>query len=340
MKLEGLQQLVMGKTVLVTGAGGTVGGEVVRQLIKLCPGQIICLGRNKDKLSNLFVTSKTKCETEVVWETCDICDRDQVNVIFYKYDPDIVFHLAAEKDIKLTNADPFNCVMVNVIGTFNIVQSAKETNADNLLFTSSIKANYPTSIMGATKRIGEFLVKSAAIEIEKSYYTVRLSNVMESEGGVYSLFCNQIANGGPITITHPDAVRVFVSAKETACLLLYSLMCAHPGSVLGLTAGNRMKIVDLAIRLIGEYEVEEGREIEISYVGLRNGEKLVEEDVGLGAEWLSTTHDKILVSNQIFDLSVLNNVEDSVTDLMDIVRKKDLDGLQSVVRTIVPGYGR
>ena len=270
----------------------------------------------------------------------DVRDNGRISQIFKMIEPDLVFHAAALKHVPMVENDPSEGILTNVYGTKNIADLCCITGVSAMVLISTDKAVNPTSIMGATKRIGEFLVKSAALEIDKSYYTVRLSNVMESEGGVYSLFCNQIANGGPITITHPDAVRVFVSAKETACLLLYSLMCAHPGSVLGLTAGNRMKIVDLAIRLIGEYEVEEGREIEISYVGLRNGEKLVEEDVGLGAEWLSTTHDKILVSNQIFDLSVLNNVEDSVTDLMDIVRKKDLDGLQSVVRTIVPGYGR
>ena len=336
MNLDEFTTTLNEQTVLVTGAGGTVGSEIVRKLMNLHPKQIVCVGRNREKICSIFETSNSK----VIVETFDICDKEQVSRVFYKYNPNIVFHLAAEKDIRLTNADPFKCVFVNVMGTLNILQSTKDIGSDSLIFTSSIKANDPTSIMGATKRIGELLVRSAAMQSGKLYYTVRLSNVMESDGGVYSLFCSQIENGGPITITDPDAVRVFVSAKETAELLLDSLQCASDGCILGLAGGDKTKIVDLANSLVDSYNLEEGNEIDITYVGLRNGEKLVEETIAVGDEWGSTAHNKILISVEEFDKSILLNIEEKALELLEIAKSKDRDQLMEAISIMVPGYGK
>ena len=336
---ENLDRIIKGKTVLVTGASGTVGSEIVRQLSRWFPKQIVCLGRQREKLDHLIVTQRTfDNAVDLVVEVCDVCDQRRINEVFVKYVPDIVFHMAAEKDIRSTNADPAYAVMVNVKGTLNVIESACKIGSEKLVFSSSIKAGQPTSVMGATKRIGEMIVGSAAVNLGKSYYTVRLSNVLESVGGVHALFCRQIENGGPLTITHPEAERVFVGSKETARLLLETLGYGTPGSILAFAVGDKTRMIDLAKRLIRDYGLTEKDDIEIAYIGLRDGERLVEETITAGKQWKTTPHGEILISNQQGNPHSMPSFQIMVDELLEIANSQETNELLHKISIIVPDY--
>ena len=332
-----LSLILEGKTILITGGGGTVGTEIALQATKWKPNRIVCLGRSKSNLDDVMVNvKKVSSDTDVEIDLCDVCDRIRINEVFSKHRPDVVFHMAAEKDIRLTNADPIRAVMVNVQGTRNVVDAASQFGVKMLVFTSSIKADHPSSVMGATKRLGEMIVGAAANNLSKTYYTVRLSNVLESSGGVHALFCKQIESGGPVTITHPDATRVFVTAKETAELLLETLKVATPSSVLALMSGNKTNILDLAKRLISSYGLRVEDDIDIKYVGLRNGERLAEETVVDGPEWMFTSNKKILVCSKDKPSDQFVGLDSSMDELISIAKDSDLSSLLKKVSVIVP----
>lgn len=334
---EDLGLILEGKTVLITGGGGTVGTEIAHQVIKWKPDHIICLGRSKKKLVDVVVnTQKINPNVHVDIDLCDITDRGRIDEVFSKYRPDVVFHMAAEKDIRLTNDDPIRAVMVNVQGTRNVVSAASNSGVSRLAFASSIKADHPSSVMGATKRLGEMIVGAAGDNLSRTYYTVRLSNVLESSGGVHTLFCKQIESGGPVTVTHPDAVRVFVTAKETAELLLETLKVATPGSVLSLMSGNKTNVLDLAKNLISSYGLIVEDDIDIDYVGLRDGERLVEETIFDGQEWVLTSHKKILVRRIDKQSNQFVGLDNSINELISVAKENDLTSLLSKISMIVP----
>ena len=332
-----LSTILEGKTVLITGGGGTVGAAIALQVTKWKPKRIVCLGRKKSNLDNVIVnTQKVSSNIDVEIELCDVCDRVRIDEVLSKHRPDVIFHMAAEKDIRLTNADPIRAVMVNVQGTRNVVGASSDFGVKRLVFASSIKADHPSSVMGATKRLGEMIVGAAANNLGNIYYTVRLSNVLESSGGVHTLFCKQIESGGPVTVTHPDAVRVFVTAKETAELLLETLKLATPSSVLALMSGNKTNILDLAKHLISAYGFRVEDDIAINYVGLRDGERLVEETIVDGKEWILTPNVKILVygKDQLSDLFV--GLDRSINELISVAKDNDSTSLLRKVSLIVP----
>ncbi len=334
---EELGLILEGKTVLITGGGGTVGTEIALQAIKWKPDRIVCLGRSKKKLVDVVVNAqKVSSNVHVEIDLCDITDRGRIDELFSKYRPDIVFHMAAEKDIRLTNDDPIRAVTVNVQGTCNVVGAASEFGVARLAFASSIKADHPSSVMGATKRLGEMIVGDAANHLSRIYYTVRLSNVLESSGGVHTLFCKQIESGGPVTVTHPDAVRVFVTAKETAELLLETLKVATPGSVLSLMSGNKTNVLDLAKNLISSYGLVVEDDIDIDYVGLRDGERLVEETIFDGQEWALTSNKKILVHRTDKQSDQYIGLDNSINELISVAKEKDLTSLLRKISVIVP----
>ena len=332
-----LSLILEGKTVLITGGGGTIGTEIALQVTKWKPNRIVCLGRSKSNLDDVMINvKKASSDTDVEIDMCDVCDRLRINEVFSKHRPDVVFHMAAEKDIRLTNADPIRAVMVNVQGTRNVVDAASQFGVKMLVFTSSIKADHPSSVMGATKRLGEMIVGAAADNLSGIYYTVRLSNVLESSGGVHTLFCKQIESGGPVTVTHPDAVRVFVTAKETAELLLETLKVAAPGSVLSLMSGNKTNILDLAKNLISSYGLIVEDDIDIDYVGLRNGERLVEETIFDGQEWVLTSHKKILVRRIDKQSDQFIGLDNSIDELISVAKENNLTSLLRKISVIVP----
>ena len=336
---EQLSRILGGKVVLITGAGGTLGSEICRQASELTPARIVCLGRRAENLTAVRDELRRWApDVDVATEVCDVRERGRLAAIFAVHCPGIVFHAAAKKEIRDAETNPADAVMVNAQGTINVVELALESNSEMLLFTSSTKAFQPVSVMGATKRLGEMIVSSAASLSGRVFFSVRLSNVLESSGGVHALFRRQIDSGGPVTVTHPDAERTFVSAAETARLLLETLTFCPKGSVLALAAGEKKQIAELAQSLIRSYGLQAGRDIDVEYTGLRRGERLVEEITMDGSEWLATAHDKILISGIDRAPVPSTGFDNSMRKLILAATSGDSSALLEQMQKIVPDY--
>ena len=339
MTTEKPSRILIGKTVLITGGGGMIGSQICRQVAEMKPARIVCLGQNEEKLKTVWKDLRNLSPgVDVVTEVCDVRERYQLATVFGDHRPNIVFHTAARKDIRDAEADPAQAVMVNVQGIVNVVELALANDSEKLVFTSSTKASRPVGVMGATKRLGEMIVAAAAERTGKTFFTVRLGNVLESSGGVHYLFRKQIESGGPVTVTHPDAERRFVTAAEAAGLLLETLSLGKPGDILALEAGEKTNIGKLALRLIGSYGSQLGHDIDIEYIGLRRGERLVEETTLDGKEWLPTAHDKILIFGIAETLAPSAVFDLSLRELFVTMNKGDKGALLEQISKVVPDY--
>ncbi len=337
MITEALERILSGKTVLITGGGGTIGSEICRQVAERKPARIVCLGRREEKLIAARDELRARApDVDVATEVCDVRERGRLASVFFMHRPTIVFHAAAKKDIRDAEAHPAEAVMVNVQGTVNVVDLALANDSEKLLFTSSTKAFQPVSVMGATKRLGEMIVAAAAERAEKAFFTVRLSNIRESSGGVHALFRRQIEGGGPVTVTHPHAERTFVSAAEAARLLLEALSLDAQGSVLALAAGEKTNIAKLAQRLISAHGQRAGGEVEIEYSGLRRGERLVEHVTIDGTQWLPTPHEQILVSGLDGPSAPVAGLEHSIRELVLLAQGGNAAALLEGLGEMVP----
>jgi|TARA_B100000315_G_scaffold243512_1_gene266967 FlaA1/EpsC-like NDP-sugar epimerase len=336
---EQLSRILGGKIVLITGAGGMLGSEICRQVSELVPARIVCLGRLAANLKAVRDELRLRArDVDVVTEVCDVLERSRLAAVFAAHCPNIVFHAAAKKELRDAEANPADAVMVNAQGTINVVELALESDSEMLLFTSSTKACQPASVMGATKRLGEMVVSLAASLSGRAYFSVRLSNILESSGGVHALFRRQIESGGPVTVTHPDAERIFVSAAETVHLLLEALTLCPKGSVLALAAGKKKQIAELAQNLIRSYGLQASKDINIEYTGLRRGERLVEEISIDGSEWLATAHDKILISGIDAEPVPSASFDNSMRKLILAANSGDAIVLLEQLQKIVPDY--
>ena len=340
MTLAKLSRILSGRTVLVTGGGGTIGSEICRQVAERKPARIVCLGWREEKL--IAVRDELRQwhpDVEVATELCDVRNLDRLDAVFNTHRPNIVFHAAAKNDILYAEAYPAEAVMVNVQGTINVVDVALANHSETLLFTSSTQAFRPVSVMGSTKRLGEIIVDAAVRSADQSFFTVRLRNVLESSGGVHAIFRRQIESGGPVTVTHPDAERIFVTAAETVGLLLDVLVLRPQGGILSLAAGETTNITKLARRLISSYGLQVGRDIDIEYIGLRSGERLVEETTCDETVWLSTAHDKILVSGLNGAFVPDPGFDRSLQELLLVVKKGgDTGAVLEQLRKMVSDY--
>jgi len=334
-----LRQILGGKCVLITGGGGTIGSEIARQVALCKPSRLVCLGRRAEPL--LSIQDELRCQSadvEVSTEVCDVRERNRLAAAFACHHPNIIFHTAARKDIVPTECDPAETVLVNIKGTINVVELTVANNADMLLFTSSIKAFRPVCVMGVTKRIGELIISDAAQSTGKIFCTLRLNNVLESSGGVQSLFHQQIKTGGPVTVTHPDVERTFSTATETVNLLLEGLLISSPGDVLALQVGRPISVDSLAKDMIEGRGLRVGEDIEIEYVGLRPGERLIEERVTQGKHWRPTTNRQIM-SATFEDWHP--STSELASALQELVRLAECGNSRPVLeqlRRIVPDY--
>lgn len=325
---DNLLQVLRGKTLMIVGAGGTIGAEIATQVAQYEPSQLICLGHHEQTLSMVRdELSRRWPRVRVLVEVADICDYPRLTQIFTDYCPTVVFHTAAYKHIQLTEEDPARAVLVNVGGTLNLVELSSEIDVEHFIFTSSIKAADPVSVMAATKRIGEIIVSSAATRTGKGYLNVRLGNVLESSGGVHTIFRHQIAIGGPVTVTHPDIQRSFTSAAESVGLLLDALLLDGCGNVLALGPGKPIRIADLAQECISECGLRSGKDIEIVYVGLRPGEKLIDDERLDFPNWTSTCHDRIMESSRDLGSPPYQGFYRSVRELIKIAEKGNRESI-------------
>lgn len=265
------------KVILVTGAGGSIGSEICRQVMKFGPRKLLLLGHGENSIYTIHMELlKYKTEIEIVPLIADIQDRKRVFEIVEQYKPDVIYHAAAHKHVPLMEYNPREAVKNNIFGTKNVAEAAHQFKVRNFVMISTDKAVNPPNVMGATKRVAEMIVQNLAEESETNFAAVRFGNVLGSRGSVIPLFKKQIATGGPVTVTHPDMTRYFMTIPEASRLVLQAGTLGGKGEVFVLDMGEPVKIVELARTLIhlSGYTDEE---IKIEFTGLRPGEKMYEE---------------------------------------------------------------
>ena len=279
LDIASIRHKVAGETVMVTGAGGSIGSEICRQLMQFSPEKIILVGHGEYSIYTIDKELKQKYgedDIEIIPIIGDIQDEERMLEIVETYRPKTVYHAAAHKHVPLMEYNPHEAVKNNIIGTKNIAQAADKFGVDTFVLISTDKAVNPTNVMGATKRIAEMIVQSLNRKSNTKFVAVRFGNVLGSRGSVIPLFKEQIANGGPVTVTDPRMTRYFMTIPEATRLVIQAGALANGGEVFVLDMGEPVKIVDLAknlIRLSGYTEDE----IEIKFTGIRPGEKLYEE---------------------------------------------------------------
>lgn len=285
LNIDAINHVFSGKTILVTGAGGSIGSEIARQINKFSPGKLLMLDRDESALHALQLTlSGHGLLTDDDYVLADIRDNSRINEIFEFYKPEIVVHAAALKHLPLLQASPMEAWKTNVLGTQNVISAAKEIGVSLFVNISTDKAADPSSVLGFTKRTTERLTASQEFANGGKYVSVRFGNVLASRGSVLETFEFQIKNGGPITVTDPEVTRYFMTIPEASQLVLQSLTVGNSGEVLVLDMGEPVKILDVAKFLV----LQSGMPIDIEFTGLRHGEKLhevlrgLEEDVRTG----------------------------------------------------------
>lgn len=277
LDITGIQAEVEGKTVLVTGAGGSIGSEICRQILKFNPDRLLLLGHGENSIYLIErELRESKIEVELIPVIADIQDADRLREVFMTYTPHLVFHAAAHKHVPLMEANPHEAVKNNIYGTKNVAEMADEYGASRFVMISTDKAVNPTNVMGSTKRIAEMVVQHLAKSSETKYAIVRFGNVLGSRGSVIPLFKSQIAKGGPVTVTHPDMTRYFMTIPEASRLVIQAGTLASGGEVFVLDMGEPVKIVDLARNMIQLSGFTE-EQIAIQFSGIRPGEKMYEE---------------------------------------------------------------
>ncbi|MGH0949598.1 polysaccharide biosynthesis protein [Bacillus mycoides] len=270
---------IAGKTILVTGAGGSIGSEICRQVMKYKPAKIVLLGHGENSIYNIEMEMRVtyKDTVEITTEIADVQDRHKIFEIMKKHQPYIVYHAAAHKHVPLMERNPEEAVKNNIFGTKNVAEAADTFKVNTFVMVSTDKAVNPTNVMGATKRFAEMLVQHmASVSTATRFVVVRFGNVLGSRGSVIPLFKKQIQKGGPVTVTHPDMIRYFMTIPEASRLVIQAGTLARGGELFVLDMGAPVKIVDLAKNLItlSGFSIEE---IGIEFTGLRPGEKMYEE---------------------------------------------------------------
>ena len=293
------------KTVLVTGGGGSIGSELCRQIVQFNPEKLLIFDIYEN---NLYFLSRELKQSNINVNIKPIIgsirDLDKLNSVFFKYNPDVVFHAAAHKHVPLMENDPEEAVKNNVMGSKNVAEMAAQYNVERFVLISTDKAVNPTNVMGATKRVAEMIIQSFNERSKTKFMAVRFGNVLGSEGSVIPLFKKQIAEGGPLTITHPEITRYFMTIPEASQLVVQAGGLGNGGEVFVLDMGQPVKIVDLAKDLIKLSGLTLDKDIEIKYIGLRPGEKLYEELMYTDQD-INTEHERIFITN----LKKVNNIK-------------------------------
>ena len=339
LKNNDISGTIKGKTVLVTGGGGSIGSELCRQIAKYRPGKLIIFDIYENNLYDIEMELRSdypKLQLEAI--VGSVRDINRLNNVFSTYKPNIVFHAAAHKHVPLMENSPLEAIKNNVFGTYNVVNCSDKYSVDKFVLISTDKAVNPTNVMGASKRVCEMIVQAKDKISKTNFVSVRFGNVLGSNGSVIPLFKKQIANGGPVTVTHKEITRFFITIPEAVQLILQALTCAEGGEIFVLDMGEPVKIYDLAVSLIKLMGYDPDVDMPIKITGLRPGEKLYEELLMSEEGLTSTKHDKIFISKPS-DFSV-----EQLDKNLDRLKKLEYDNKYSsekvidMMRKIVPTY--
>lgn len=327
-----------GKRVLVTGGGGSIGSELCRQICRAEPAQLILMGHGENSIFDIHNELCRRYQTvSIVPVIADTRAPGRLRAVFQQYRPQIVFHAAAHKHVPLMEQNPVEAITNNVIGTRNLLQAALAAGVSHFVMISTDKAVNPTSIMGASKRTAELLVHQAAERSERPYVAVRFGNVLGSRGSVILTFKQQIADGGPVTITHPDMTRFFMTIPEAVQLVLQAAVLGSGGEVFVLDMGDPVKIKDLAHDLIELSGLKVGQDIDIQVTGIRPGEKLYEELFVKGESYARTRHEKIFVAENASRF-VPTDLDEMIHVLETAAHQNDEAAILRGLKSLIPEY--
>lgn len=340
VNMEEMSGYIEERTVLVTGGGGSIGSELCRQIASFKPKHLIIVDNYENNAYAIQQELIRRYEGKLNLSTiiASIREYKRMDEIFNEYKPDVVFHAAAHKHVPLMENSPSEAIKNNIFGTLNVARLADTYKVKRMVLISTDKAVNPTNIMGATKRAAEMIIQTINKNSETEFVAVRFGNVLGSNGSVIPLFKKQIAEGGPVTITHPDIIRYFMTIPEAVQLVLQAGAMAKGGEIFILDMGEPVKIVDLANNLIRLSGFEPGVDIKIEYSGLRPGEKLYEELLMSEEGLTKTANSKIFIGKPVeFDTK---KVMDNLEMLKKIVDNEDVELIDSVMRSFVTTYIR
>lgn len=334
--VEQVGEAITGKAVLVTGAGGSIGSELCRQIARWNPADLILLGHGENSIFEALIELQEDYPDMPVHPViADIRDQSRLKNIFEQYKPDVVFHAAAHKHVPLMEMNVTEAVANNVLGTSNVVDVCVAQGVEHLVMISTDKAIRPVNVMGATKRLAEMIVLDAAHRTGYSYCVVRFGNVLGSRGSVVPLFKRQIARGGPVTVTHPEMKRYFMTIPEAVHLVLQSSALSESGEVYVLNMGQQVRILDLAEDLIRLSGLEPGRDIEIVFTGIRPGEKLSEDLWDDGHTFTRTSHPDIYRLEGQDNLGG-DQLQESIREIIRLAQEGDSEAVISLMDELIP----
>ncbi len=326
-----------GETVLVTGAGGSIGSELCRQICRFNPEKLILVGRGENSIFDIEQELRSDCSgINVLTEILDVKDRQKVELVFRKYKPSVVFHAAAHKHVPLMERNPEEALKNNILGTYNVAEISDLTQVKTFVLISTDKAINPTSIMGATKRVAEMIIQSIDRRSQTRFVAVRFGNVLGSRGSVIPTFKKQIAKGGPVTVTHPEMVRYFMTIPEATQLVIQAGAMAQGGEIFILDMGKAVRIVDLARDLIRLSGFEVDIDIKLEFSGIRPGEKLYEELLTAEEGTTSTKHQRIFVAkSNVLDVAGIEGLVQLIRERGSVLEREEI---VQELQEVVPGF--
>lgn len=332
------------KTILITGAAGSIGSEIVRQVLLFNPNTVLVLDQAETPLHHLFLEmNDNEFKSKIITIVADVRNKESMNNVFKQYSPQVVFHAAAYKHVPLMEENPSQAILTNIVGTKNLADLSCEYQVKKFVMVSTDKAVNPSNVMGASKRIAEKYVQSLQLKSKKEnkpkatkFITTRFGNVLGSNGSVVPLFTKQIASGGPVTITHPDIIRYFMTIPEACQLVLEAGAMGNGGEIYIFDMGKPVKIIDLAKKMIKLAGFIPDKDIMIKVVGLRPGEKLYEELLNDTSKTIPTYHSKIMISEEIQD--EYESLHTNIEELIQIANLFENDAIVSKMKEIVPEF--
>ena len=340
--IQSVRDFIENKSVLVTGAGGSIGSELCRQIMKYSPSNLILFERYENSLFNIDLELKNeavknngKFKSRIISIIGDIVDVSSLEQVFSKHRPQIVFHAAAHKHVPLMEDNPLEAVRNNILGTKNILDISAKYDIESFVMISTDKAVNPTSVMGATKRVAELLTIEKNAEFDTKFTTVRFGNVLGSNGSVVPTFREQLKNGGPLTVTHPDMKRFFMLVPEAVQLVLLAAAIGNGGEIFVLDMGDQIKICDLAENLIRLSGFTPNEEIKVTYTGLRPGEKLYEELFDSSEKIISTVHEKLRIA---IPEVPLDGTAKYILEFEHIVMSYSIERIIPLIQELVPNF--